>query len=288
VVGAVVAEITRRQSLSPQSHVRFVGLIERFVRFATARGGVDLPEVTQEIVEAFLVSLTARRQTQPSVATMRLRRWAVRLFFHVAQDLGLASVDPTARVSVESEQGPAPRPLTHTEVAACRSASLRDLTSTRLSTAWALGEATARTSEIPRVRVADIDLTNSRIWIDGSARTIARWGTLTAWGAVQVARCIDELGELDPETRLADLASSNWESRVSFSSQTLRETLERAGLGSDSRVAPGSLAAWRGRQILEDSGRIEVAARALGVRSLDVAARIMDWQWRDATDLADG
>ena len=65
-----------------------------------------------------------------------------------------------------------------------------------------------------------------------------------------------------------------------MSSQALRETLVRAGLSGEPDVGPGSLAAWAGRRVMRETGRIEAVAVALGVRSLDRAALIIGWDWR--------
>ena len=58
-----------------------------------------------------------------------------------------------------------------------------------------------------------------------------------------------------------------------------RETLRRAGLAGEPDVRPVSVAAWAGAQILEETGQIEAVARALGMRSLDRAARLIGWDW---------
>ena len=61
----------------------------------------------------------------------------------------------------------------------------------------------------------------------------------------------------------------------------LQEVLVRAGLAQEPDVRASSVAAWAGRRVLEDTGRIDLAARALGVRSLDRAARILGWDWTE-------
>jgi integrase/recombinase XerC len=40
-----------------------------------------------------------------------------------------------------------------------------------------------------------------------------------------------------------------------------------------------SVAAWAGRRVLDDTGSIEAAARTMGVRSLDRAARLVGHDW---------
>jgi integrase/recombinase XerC len=73
--------------------------------------------------------------------------------------------------------------------------------------------------------------------------------------------------------------TSNSESRRAHSSQAIRETLRRAGLLADSEVRPASLTAWAGQQVLNETGRVDEVARALGMRSLDGAARLIGWDW---------
>ena len=51
--------------------------------------------------------------------------------------------------------------------------------------------------------------------------------------------------------------------------------LLRAGLVGEPDVRPASVAAWAGRAVFERTGRIEDAAAAMGVRSLDRAARLI-------------
>jgi hypothetical protein len=70
------------------------------------------------------------------------------------------------------------------------------------------------------------------------------------------------------------------ESRRSYSSQALRETLVRAALADKAGVQAASLTAWAGVRVLTHTRRIDAVARALGVRSLDAAARAIDWNWR--------
>jgi integrase len=276
----VAAELRGRGKLSVESEPRVLGLFERFGTFVGRAFGVTrFADVSGEQVEAFVRASTSAGQV-PSVATMQLRRSALRLLFRTARELGLLEGDPTLDLVLPSRTRDAARPLTDDEVDGCRRVCLHDLTSTRLSVAWALGEATARTAEIPRITVADVDLPNGKVWIRGSAKTEPRWGALTEWGAVQVARHIRSLAKnLPSETTVAYAGSGNAESRRSFSCQAIRETLQRAGLTEDPYVRPASLTGWAGVQVMRETGRIEAVALALGVRSLDAAVRMIGWDW---------
>jgi hypothetical protein len=57
------------------------------------------------------------------------------------------------------------------------------------------------------------------------------------------------------------------------------ETLTRAGIGKEPDVRPGSVVAWAGRKVFDETGTIEEVARRLGMRSLDRAARFIGWGW---------
>ncbi len=275
----VASALTTEGVLSEQSHTRMLDLHERFGRFAAAGFGVEhLGGVELACVDAF-IRAKGRDHRRPSVATMHLRRSAVRLLFRMGRSLGLVTIDPALDVTLPPRTGTAGRPLTDDEVAVCRSASLTSLTSTRLSAAWALAEATARTAELPHLTVGDLDLDQGRVWIHSSPRTEPRWGTLTDWGARQLERHLrDHPGAA---THLVYAGSGSAESRQASSCQAIGETLRRAGLGREPDVRPVSVAAWAGARVLAETGRIEVAARALGVRSLDRAARIIGYDWRD-------
>ena len=285
----VAAELRGRARLSLESEPRVLGLFERFGAFVSRAFGVArLGEVSGEHVEAFVRASTGAGQV-PSIATMRLRRSALRLLFRTARESGLVEGDPTVDLVLPSRTNESARPLTDDEVDHCRRVCLHDLASTRLSMAWALGEATARTAEITHVTFGDLDLASGWVWLRGSAKTEPRWGALTEWGAVQVARHVRGLGNVERDTALAYGGSGNVESRRSFSSQAIRETLQRAGLTGDPYVRPASLTGWAGVGVMRTTKRIEAVALALGVRSLDAAARVIGWGWTtSATNGRDG
>ncbi len=279
--GLIARELATSGTLSPQSHRRITELLERFHRFVASGhsvGGLD--EVTSEQVRAF-VSAPNSDGIAAGIATRHLRRSAVRLLFRTARELGLATGDPTVDVALPPRSKSTARPLTDEEVALCRTAALHSLTSTRLAAAWALGEATTRTAELPHLRVTDLDLEKARVWIHGSPRTEARWGRLSDWGGVQLERRVRDLGrDADPSALLIYGADGSAESRQASSCQAIGETFRRAGLGTERDVRPVSVAAWAGARVLADTGRIEAVARALGCRSLDSAVRLIGFDWR--------
>jgi integrase/recombinase XerC len=263
--------------------VRFTIFVEKGVQVR------QISQVSPEHARAFVqaaISTPAGMQ-RPSVATMHLRRSALRLYFRTLRQLELFDGDPTLDLALPARSSLAMRPLTDDEVALGRSFSLQTLTATRQPAAWALAEATARTSEIPHIVVSDLDLTNGRVWIHGSSKAEARWGLLSDWGATQLARRIGNLkNTLQDDPAVAYEGRGPEESAQASSCIAIAETLMRAGIGREPDVRPGSVVAWAGRRIFEEAGSIEEVARRLGIRSLDRAARFIGWEW--APQSADG
>ena len=276
----VLAELGRDGALSAQSRSKLVDLGARFFAFLeSSDSALDLAAVGGSTVAAFVSAPTSTGD--PSVATMHLRRSAVRTVFRVARELGLASGDPSLDVVLPARSSLAARPLTDDEVVLCRSASLRTLEETRLPAAWALVECGVRTSELGRVTAADLLLEGGRIRVEGGSRTLARWARPTEWGLLQLER---RLRSVDPEIDQPLLYSGRAHSdyhRQAASCVAVSTVLRLAGLSAEPDIRPLSVAGWAGRQVLDETGRIEEVARMLGVRSLDRAARLIAWDWTE-------
>lgn len=271
--------------ISEQSIRRMVEVSGRFVTFIESGGEVVTSrEISIDHCELFIKALLASDSgsRSPAIATMHLRRATLRLLFRTARDLGLYQGDPTLDLSLPPRTSLKVRALSDEEVALCRSFSLHSLTETRLPAAWALAEATARTSEIHHIQVSDVDLAHGRAWLHGSSKAEPRWGVLTSWGLTQVRRRIETLrGEERP---LIYTGKGTPEAQQSASCIAIGETLTRAGLGPEPDVRPGSVVAWAGVRIFEQTGRIDEVARRLGIRSLDRAARFIDFDWNQSDD----
>jgi site-specific recombinase XerC len=282
-LGRVLEEL-RRSKLTDQSTHRMTELLVRFTIFLDK--GLRLGSVEQisaehvgQFIRASISTPTGPRR--PATATMHLRRSALRLYFQTLRQLGLFEGDPTIDLVLPPRSCLGVRPLTDDEIVVCRSYSLQTLTATRQPAAWALAEATARTSEIHHILVSDLDFTNSRVWIHGSSKAESRWGTLSEWGAIQLARRVGSLKNvLTDDPAVAYEGRGSEESGQVSSCIAIAETLTRAGIGKEPDVRPGSVVAWAGRKVFEETGSIEEVARRLGIRSLDRAARFIGWGWK--------
>jgi len=284
-----VEEVARRlgetTDLSAQTHDRLVSTLIRFAAFAERGFGVlSLADITPDIAKAFIAARPSGSAEAPSISTMHFRRSAVRLLFSEARRAGLSDGDPTLDLTLPTRSSLRLRPLTDDEVAICRSSAHRTLSETRLPAAFALAEATARTSELPKIRVQDIHLEQGAVWIHGGSKTIERWGTMSAWGADQLARRLRHLRKLPGVTPVVYEGKGSVQSGQASACVAIATVLRVAGLGSEPDVRPTSVAAWAGATDFRQRARIDETARMLGVRSLDQAARLIGWDWDREAD----
>lgn len=275
-----VAEAMSLGPFSTETRARLGDLMRRFAAFALTGYETRLASaVTPQIVEAFVRSLSARGSV-PAVATMHVRRSAVRLLFAEGRSLGLVDHDPSMDLLLPPRSSLGTRPLTDDEVALCRTYSANTMFETRQPAAWALAEATARSAEIAVITVGDVDLDRARVWIPGSTKTDPRWGYLDAWGQAQVERRLKSVRPRRSDTPLVCVTARTGVSRTSSASTAIADTMRRAGLHQEVDVRPPSVAAWAGRKALKEGEPIEGVALMLGIRSLDRAASFIDWDWR--------
>src|SRR5438067_923836 len=125
------------------------------------------------------------------------------------------------------------RPLSDDEVAVCRAAALAG--ESRLAAAWALAEATARTSELPSARVGDVDFTSGLVWLHDGSKTVERWGHLSEWGLTQLVRRAHTLSD-DANAHLVYAGGGSAVSRQASACMAISVTLARAGLGDEPDV----------------------------------------------------
>lgn len=276
----VLDQLGRDSALSAQSRLKLVDLGGRFCKFLESScSTADLAAVDPATVEAFVSTPTTAGS--PSVATMHLRRSAVRMVFRVARELGLADGDPSLDLVLPARSFLRTRPLTDDEVVLCRSASLRSLEETRLPAAWALAECGVRSSELGKVTAADLRLDDGRVWIADSSRTLARFVRPSDWGLRQLERRVRSCKSEANQPLLYSGRSGSDYHRQAASCVAISTVLRLAGLSGEPDVRPLSVAGWAGRQVLEATGRIEEVARVLGVRSLDRAVRLIAWDWTE-------
>jgi len=150
----------------------------------------------------------------------------------------------------------------------------------------ALAEATSSTTETPRLTALDLDDPESPhiVRLPGSTKVRPRNGHLTDWGSRVMAMWVrDRRNSGVPDEApltyggtLPETASPQASTCVAF-----RSIMRACGLDREQDLRPRSIIYWAGRQAFDqaETERIEAAARAMGVSSLDRAARQIDYSW---------
>ena len=267
------------QWTSSDQRARVAAILQAFAAFCVNGRGISLlSEVTPAMTRQFLQAPRSDG-SDASLRLRHLRRTSLRLLFRAARRTGWPGGDPTLDLVLPPRSGRSTRPLSDEEVALCRGCAVWSLTDSRRAAAWALAEATCRTGELPHICVTDVDLDRGRVWLHGGRRTTPRWGHLTEWGKVQVERRLMATRALPPETGLIYQGAECREGGRVSSSLALLDVLRRAGLAGEPGVRPSSIAAWAGRQVLAETGRIDLVAIRLGLTRLDTTADFIGWDW---------
>jgi integrase len=263
-----------------QSQRRIGVDLKRLGKFLTAHDLTLVTEIEPSHVNLFVVA-PARNGDTPAVSTQRNRRLAARILYRSAvqvhPNLHDFSSTPTVLRRLSDD---AARPLTSVEIGWCRQASLASLHPTRLPAVFALAEATATTGELPKVRVVDIDFETGTVHLAGGKATAPRVGRLTDWGAVALNERVRDANLGGTDLVAYEGGSPDGASGQASCAGALTKILGIAGLANAKTVGPASVRAHTGLVAFQDSGRIEDAARVLGCLSLDTAARLIGFDWR--------
>lgn len=273
---AELAESSQQRLAEVLSHA-----VTRAQSMAVTEWGEDFDEI---VCDRFIHSVTTSHAT-PSASTMHLRRSALRAGFTTLRRLGLFQGDPTLDLSLPARSQLAARAAVDDEIMLLRMSSVASRES-RQPSVLALAEATATTAEMPFITALDIDDADNPhcVQLPGTSRVRARSGTLTPWGSRVIRRTIrDRRQQGIPDSTPLVYSGTKGEEASGQASicGAMRSIVQRAGLGKEPDFSPRSVAFWAGRQAFDaaSSAKIEAAARAMGITSLDKAARRVDYSW---------
>ncbi|WP_277454102.1 hypothetical protein [Janibacter sp. DB-40] len=274
-------------AMTVQTRVRVEETVSRYTAWVDANGLDSFGDVTAQQARAFVLAPT-REGTQPVIATRQARRTALRLLYRTLRVLGHHVGDPTLDLHLPPKGARPARPLTDDEVALCRiTAGLSHGTRASLrSVMWALGEASAISSEMSVVRLRDLDepTAPTRVQLPGTYRHAARVGPLTDWGRQILTAHATRLlaAGATPDTRLAYSgdATPGGATAQASACNVIREVLRRTGLDAEQDLRPASLRHWAGKTAYERGASIQDVALLLGTGSLDTAAQNIHLDWR--------
>lgn len=287
-IEAVVGRWAADGDFTPATLEKCGAVVTRFARRLAAQGVADVAQITPAHCRGFIDAHTSAGRP-PELTTRHARRSALRMLFRTLREQGHSLGDPSLDLALPPRSGTAARPLTDLEVTLCRaSARLGEAggRSLRRAVCWALGEATAVSSEMSAVRIGDVDDSRAPRWVHlpGTRRHDARLGELSDWGSRIVARQLEVLGQrhCTPATPLVyrGQAVPGEATAQSAACNALAAVLHLSGLGAEPDVRPASLRNWAGRALYEGGMPIEQVARRMGARSLDAAATDIALEWR--------
>lgn len=283
-VDLVVSDWALDGAMSTQTLDKFTLLARRFIRFAAAHDVTTLDAVDRGLVAKFVAAKGRSRHGEvapAAVATMHNRRAALRAYFRTARRLGLALHDPTLDIDVPDREASALRPL-HDDEAVLVRLFAEHATPTRHAATAALLLAGAHTSELGHIHIRDIDTNANTAWAHGSTKHRARLLPLDTWARRVIDQRIAYLTARGAtgDTILCTGSDGSDAQRQARVCVTVRDVLTRAGLSTTIGIKPSSLTAYAARQVFEDTGRIELAAKLIGSGSLDGTASLIGYQWR--------
>ncbi len=282
----VVANWHASGDFSRQTQDRLGEIVAHAVARARYLGVTHFDDTFDEQVCAkFIRSPVSSTLTTPSASTMHLRRSALRACFHTLRRMDHFSGDPTLDIVLPPRSQLVARMATDDEMVLLRMNAVASRESRQPMT-LVLAEAMATSSECPRVRIEDLDdLENpTAVALPGGKGVRPRTNPLTPWGirmtrAWVKARLDAGAAPSDPLVYFGDKPEGA-SSQVSVC-RALDSIFRRAGLGKERDLKPRSIGFWAGRQAFEAATeyRLEAAANAMGIKSLDKAARRIDHSW---------
>jgi hypothetical protein len=273
--------------LVPSTQARFTELLAHATRRAERLGISGWGQTFDAVVcEGFITARTGTAQPA-AISTQHLRRTALRAGFSTLRHIGLTTLDPTRGIVLPPRSQLATRATTDDEIALLEMHSLASRTS-RQPLALALAEATGTTSEIPFVTFEHLDNLDNPYWVSfqgGSwvkPRKVALsiFGQRVLRGRIRVLRR-DKNFRIEDSIVYAGLQKYGDVSPTASMCQSLSEIFRRAGLDRERDLRPSSITFWAGRQAFDaaDEHQLEAAARTMGLKSLDKAARRIDYSW---------
>ncbi|MEU9034631.1 hypothetical protein AB0D45_06910 [Streptomyces sp. NPDC048352] len=281
--------------MSHQTYDKFGLLLRRLGRYATVRGALLIGDVTPALIEDFVNAKGHSRHgdvSDAAVATRLLRRSVVRAAFRTLREIGLSDQDPARDIVLPARTHDGVRALTEDEMVELRHHASFTTRPTRHAAAAALALAGGHSGEIGHIVVGDLDLSHRKVWMHGSGKYDPRWCRLDGWGRHVLAERARHVSAEHPDPKSARLAvSSRPSSDAALQARAcvaLKDLLRRIGLDGEPDVKPASITATAAAAAFQATGRIEEAARSIGLRSLDRAAAIIGHDWRCDPAYTDG
>lgn len=276
--------------MAPGTAARYTRVFETFCRYAVAVGVTDVGGTTSELCRRFCAA-PLRGERSPTGSTGAVRLAALRDAFAGLVQTGLVSQNPTQGLRVDRKPTVAvPCPLTPPEAQRMLAVGRLFSTDTLRPACVALALTGATHVEVARAVVADVDAMTSRVRLGSGTRSERTIRLEAAARAALTSRVSAQrrewrrrkqvwVGELVPVAMHRRVGEYRAESVAPTVSMNLSRALKRAGIARLG-VRPRSCREHAANAVYARTGRVEDVARELGIVSLDVAYRLLDWEWQ--------
>lgn len=276
--------------------------LNTFKNYATATGAKRLSQVSSQLVWDWVNSLTAKTGEAPTDNMRGLRRVVIRGFYLTAFCLGLTERNAAASLPSVSSPARVVSALTDDEIARAKAAASWEVPlvggrtrhyevgSLTGPVALALTLLGAQAGEVGEIRGSDLRLMDGLVWAHGGGdRYDDRWLPIDDTWAFDTLLARQAWLEANrPATWLNDPiaydrrgATKNTHAvRSAATSMSLDKVLAKAGLKQPGRIRVASINEWVAARVYRDTQRVEAVAARLGMRSLDAAAHLVEWDWR--------
>lgn len=265
-------------------------------RFACNRGAKQIRDLDAELLALWYSSLAARTGEKPTTNMMVLRRSVARSMFRTLSALGITDLDVTSQVPAIRRPDRVVRPLSEADVLKLQQASVRRRRehsgSAKGPAALALGLLGLQSSEIPSVRVCDINFADGTVFAHGGGlRYSERQVTINdSWAWKMLAERVQYLhSQHGTEANGMPIAYESGKTRggkspknpAAATANTLDEIFKDAGVKQPGRIRIASLNEYVALKVYAETGNLMDVAARLGMRSLDRVAAIVDPNWFD-------
>lgn len=272
------------------------------IRYLTRADVVHVCDITSELVWQWVNSPATgtRKAEYPSQNIRKLRRATVVAIYRTWYRLGITERNIGASLPSVTAVARVVSALTATQIQALKDyadyetdGSTYETGYSRTPACLALVLIGAQPGEVGAIRVRDIDQLEKAVFLHGGGtRYRERWVPIDdtwAWQAL-----LERLAYLhtkhpnDPETLLAyrpnSPGTSNFSKRSAATSMTLSKLMKAAGVYRAGKTRVASIHEYVAGRIFNDTERVEAVAARLGLGSLDSAAHLVGYQWREPFD----
>lgn len=259
-------------------------------RYAKARRIRKVSDLSAAVIGEWMRAPSASTDLAVSVTTQQNRRAVCGRFFTTCICLGITDVTPLVAVPKKSRPLRHIRPFTPDEIDRLKEFAHRGNRAGKSPAALALMLIGASPGEVGSITAADIHFENLLVRAHGGGeRYTDRWLPIDdEWALLQLANRVSWLKTSRPDWENEYVAyapnskkKTTFESRCAATSMTIIGILRRARLNIQGETRAASITEYLATDLFIRTGRVEVVAARLGIKSLDETAKLVRYNWRD-------